>query len=212
MRITQLLPDAFRLEVPFEDIYTAVFVLRTESGYLLIDSATTEADVREHILPALSTLGLSTPPEALLLTHGHGDHAGGAPHLARIFPTTPILAHEEVPGLPCRLIADGELLSGRLRVLHLPGHTRRSVGFLDEKSNSLFSGDCLQLRGVSRYRNGIGHPDLYLQSIRRLQKIAPDRIFASHEYDPLGSVAQGGPEVARYLAECAAACPDPSSK
>lgn len=205
MKITQLLPDIWRLEVPFEDIYTAVFVLRTRQGCLLIDSATTDEDVEIHILPALASLGLSTSPRALLLTHGHGDHAGGARRLAQAFPEMQILAHEEVGELPLRRIEDNELLCGRLRVLHLPGHTRHCVGFLDEKTNSLFSGDCLQLHGVGRYRNGIGHPTLYKESLQRLSQLAPYRIFASHEYDPLGSVAQGHAAVEHYLAECASA-------
>lgn len=207
VQITRLLPDVFRLEIPFEDIYTAVFLLRTDEGDILIDAATTDRDAEEYILPALRSFEPAAIPRALLLTHGHGDHAGGAPRLAREFPHMSVFAHEEIKGLPCHTVADGELLFGRLRVLHLPGHTRRSVGYLDEKSDSLFSGDCLQLRGVGRYRNGVGYPDLYLQSIHLLSQLAPTRIFASHEYDPLGSVAQGSQEVTRYLEECVASCP-----
>ena len=49
----------FRLKVPFEDLYTSVFLLRTEQGNVLVDCATYASDVEDYIIPALKKMGLS---------------------------------------------------------------------------------------------------------------------------------------------------------
>ncbi len=66
----------------------------------------------------------------------------------------------------------------------------------------MLSGDCLQLDGVGEYRNGVGYLDLYKASIVRLKNMDIKRIVAAHEFDPLGSVAEGEEEVQVYLDEC----------
>ena len=43
--ITEIRPDIFRLTIPFEDIYTTVFFIRTAAGYLLFDTATYDSDI-----------------------------------------------------------------------------------------------------------------------------------------------------------------------
>ena len=202
MKITEPINGIFKIEVPFERIYTAVFAVRLAEGYLLIDCATTAEDVDTHILPALRELGFTDPPRALLLTHNHGDHAGGAERLLEHFPTMPIYAAEPPKSLPYLEIGEGDLLFDRLQVLHLPGHTRRSVGYLHLPSATLISGDCLQQRGVDKYVNGVRYPALYLQSISRLRTLPLRCILASHDYVPLGCSAVGAAEIAAYLDEC----------
>ena len=210
MRITEPVAGIVKFEVPFEDIYTAVFAVSVSEGYVLIDAATTAQDVDRHILPALRERGFSAPPAALLLTHAHGDHAGGAPRLHDRFPHMPILAGEPLRDLPTGQLTDGAVLLDTLQVLHLPGHSRRSLGFLHLPTDTLISGDCLQQRGVGRYRRGIGYPQDYLRSIARLRQLPLRCILASHDYDPLGSVAMGVQAVAQYLSQCEADCPQNS--
>ncbi|MDR2111238.1 MAG: MBL fold metallo-hydrolase [Spirochaetaceae bacterium] len=53
---------------------------------------------------------------------------------------------------PTRLLSEGDA-AGPFRVLHLPGHSPGSAGFLLEKEKLLFSGDTL-------FRAGIGRTDL----------------------------------------------------
>ena len=202
MKITQPLPNIYKLEVPFEGIYTAVFAVCTENGFVLIDCATTAEDVRVHILPALKGIGLVGAPRALLLTHPHGDHAGGAAELHRCFPEMPIYAAEPPKDLPCVYIEDGEPLPGNLQVLILPGHTPRSAGFLHLPTMALISGDCLQQKGVDKYTNGIRFPQLYLSSIARLRTLPLQHILASHDYVPLGCEAHGNEAISAYLDEC----------
>lgn len=68
----------YRLKIPFDDIYTSVFLLTTEKGNVFVDCGTIPTDVTEYILPSLSLLGISAESvKGLFLTHSHSDHAGG---------------------------------------------------------------------------------------------------------------------------------------
>ena len=73
----------YRLKVPFEDNYTAVFLVCTDNGDILIDSATTKNDAEKFIIPALERMGKS--PKFAICTHDHGDHAGGMPYVLAHF-------------------------------------------------------------------------------------------------------------------------------
>ena len=146
-------------------------------------------------------------PEALLLTHPHEDHAGGAKRLSEVFSGGRIFAPEEVKGVETETVKDGMRFLNRIETLALPGHTRSCVGYLDRRNATLISGDSLQLCGVSRYTNGIRYPDAYLRSIDALREREISCILASHEYVPLGSIAKGKDAVLHYLDECARVCP-----
>ena len=86
--------------------------------------------------------------------------------------------------------------------IYLPGHTEHSFGFFDISTKTLLSGDCLQLNGVGKYRNGIANMDLYISSVNKLKRMDINRIVAAHEYDPFGSTAEGKSSVLRYLNKC----------
>ena len=49
--------EIFRLRVPFEAIYTSVFLIKTPACEILVDCATTDKDVDQCIVPALKRLG-----------------------------------------------------------------------------------------------------------------------------------------------------------
>lgn len=194
----------YRVRVPFEDLTTTVYVAIYEQGVAIIDSATYARDADHYILPALSELDIASRQiKVLALTHAHADHSGGLSRLSELFPNAEIRALEQLPYPAYRSLADGDILLGGLQVLHLPGHTRKSVGYLDLRTKTLLSGDCLQLSGIGKYRNGIGYPELYLESIEKARSMDISRIVASHEYDPLGSLAEGKEAVKTYLDTCA---------
>ena len=204
MSLIQIAEGLFLLKVPFEDLYTSVFFVEGRDGLAVIDCATTPDDVDCHILPALNRM--KTVATHLLLTHSHGDHAGGASRLLQVCPNVICRAYEPMEFPKFRPLEDGELLLERLQVVPLFGHTLHSVGYLDRWTNTLISGDCLQLSGVGKYTNGIRYPELYLQSIETIKEMQPDRIIASHDYVPLGSIAEGKDAVVRYLDACAQIC------
>lgn len=204
MLTEQIAKGILRLKVPFEDLYTAVFFVECEDGVSVIDSATTSSDVDTVILPALREL--SVIPTRLLLTHSHGDHAGGAKRLLEHYPDMTVHTLEPL-SLPRFIpLCDGDTLGGTLQMIALLGHSKYSVGYLHMPTNTLLSGDCLQLAGVGKYVNGIRYPEPYLRSIERLKQMDIQRIVASHEYAPLGSTAEGREGVLAYLDECERIC------
>lgn len=196
--------NIYRLRVPFDSIYTSVFAVRTPDGDVLIDAATTPSDVRNCILPAAESLGLR--PRWLLLTHDHGDHAGGAPALTAHFPaltvglmgTTWATAH---PGIPTRLLHDGEVLANVLTVYALPGHAPDAMGVLDRRVGALICGDCVQVGGVGRHGTGLTDGAAYLRTLARIRSFPLSYLFPAHAYFPLGERAVGADEIAAYLDE-----------
>ncbi len=191
----------FRILIPFESVTTTVYVAVYEQGVAIIDSATYPTDVDTYILPALSEVGVDEAQvRYLLLTHDHGDHAGGIDRLRERLPRATVGAMFALPN--AKTLLDGELLLGGLQVVHLPGHTDTAAGFLDRRTGTLLSGDCLQLDGIDKYRNGVSDRDAYRASIEKLKRMDIRRIVAAHEYEPLGSVADGETAVEQYLDEC----------
>ncbi len=126
-------------------------------------------DEPDRIVHAVTQAQLK--PEAILLTHGHIDHANAAAALKERF-GCPVYIHPgdrdmvergESPVLwglvrnHCAIdneVADGEEIAvgeTRLSVLHAPGHTSGSVCYM--VGSLLFSGDVL-------FRGSIGRTDL----------------------------------------------------
>jgi glyoxylase-like metal-dependent hydrolase (beta-lactamase superfamily II) len=115
--------------------------------------------------------GLS--PEAIWLTHGHLDHAGGANRLARELGVAIIGPHADDQWLldripedwarygvhdseactPSRYLADGDrlTLSGHVfEVVHCPGHTPGHVAILHRGARLAFVGDLLFKGSIGR--------------------------------------------------------------
>ena len=184
-----------RLKVPFENIYTAVFLVKTTDGYMLIDAAAGQRDVEEIILPALRECVDTCDIKYLFCTHLHGDHGGGIrfllPHLENAKVSAVGSRAIELYGEDnVRLVRDGDELLGLLAV-HLPGHSHDACAIFDARTGTLISGDAVQLYGITRYGCGVGMPGEYKKSLLRLLEMPIETLVASHEYYPLGSIAKG---------------------
>ena len=232
-RFEEIRPGVFLLKVPFSGLWTGV-VLVTGEVNCLIDSAATADDVDAYILPALEKQGMTLSDiDWLLNTHSHGDHIGGharlmelaklnvaahassAPKVADPVPyaietRTKFPQHSPAPqcylqGVPVdRVMEDGDIIAGRLQVIHTPGHDDDCVCWYDLETKTLITGDSLQGNGTPA--QGVGfYKDLeaYLASVHRLQQLGAEHILCGHEYDKLGWSISGAENVARALQVCA---------
>jgi len=122
-------------------------------------------------------------PAALLLTHHHADHVGGAAELLRHWPGLPVFAPEdERIDVDCRRVGDGDSVDAgpwRFEALAVPGHTRSHVAF--HGHGLLFCGDTLFSLGCGRPFEG--SPGQLLASLERLAALPPaTRVCCGHEY------------------------------
>ena len=182
----------YRLRVPFEGIYTSVFLIEAERVRILVDCGTTAQDVEDVILPALKKMGCAPTDIAMLvLTHRHGDHAGGLEALLQHAPQLVV-------------VTDIRSLAKGVSTYPMPGHTTDSIGVLDVRTGTLISGDGLQGAGVDKYPCYTQSPAMYLETLQRIEK--DDRIDAilfSHAYEPWCSDrAEGREQVLDCIKKC----------
>ncbi len=140
---------------------------------------------------------------AVLLTHHHGDHAGGAQALAAAT-GAPIWAHAAtaaaLPGVAiARHLADGEVLEvgGRaLRAVHTPGHAVGHLCYRDEATAATIAGDMVAGLGTILIDPSGGHMATYLASLERMIAIGTGALLPAH-----GPVIADGPgKLREYIA------------
>jgi glyoxylase-like metal-dependent hydrolase (beta-lactamase superfamily II) len=168
-----------------------------ENSYIYYDDQAKEACVidpggeAERIAARAAEDGLEV--KYILLTHGHYDHIGGVSAL-KAATGAEVLAHEdEVPVLSNtrasyaahpleadRYLKDGDIItlgSGKLRVIHTPGHTAGSCCYYDPDNNLLFSGDTLFRESVGRHDFPTGDKAKLIDSIKTKLFALPDETW-----------------------------------
>ncbi len=200
----------FRLTLPYKDIFTSIFAVRTEEGVLIFDTATTPEDITERLLPFLEEKGISLASvKAVFISHSHRDHAGGLATLAPLVPQAKIFTRSKKLGeaFPLQSLKpeDGQMLPGDLQVVTIPGHSKDSAGILDTRTGTLISGDCLQLYGIfgsGAWGSNITLPSLHLEALEKLATLPIRRIYAAHDYHPQGWHFEGEEAVLEALENC----------
>jgi glyoxylase-like metal-dependent hydrolase (beta-lactamase superfamily II) len=162
----------------------------------LIDAGTGRP---EHLSALAEALGGATLAQ-VLVTHAHPDHADGCDSIAArwpraVFRKLPWPERDRLQGVSCESVSDDDLVdagTGRLRALHTPGHAPDHLCFFDEASRTLFSAD-LVIPGSSVVipASRGGSLAAYLDSLRRVLRLAPDRMLPAHGAaigDPVGAL------------------------
>jgi glyoxylase-like metal-dependent hydrolase (beta-lactamase superfamily II) len=153
----------------------------------LIDAGVGERQHLDGLATALTAQDARL--ESVLVTHGHADHAAGAPHIAAIHPAAVFRKHPwpqedprySVAWLP---LAEGDVVGSAddmLTALHPPGHSPDHLAFWHPPSRTIFSGDLVAL-GTSVMIHWSRGGDLaqYLASLERLLALDPLRLLPAH--------------------------------
>ena len=200
--------NIYRITTPYKDIFTTVYLLIAEKGAILFDAASFDADVDDVLVPALAELGVT--PQYVFISHNHRDHAGGLTRFAACYPETTIVSRspvlrEKYEGHPFLFPEEGTMLLDTYRVIPIVGHTQDSAALLDTRTNTLITGDCLQLWGIcgsEDWASNINFPTEHWQALNKLEKMPIAAIYTAHDYYPLNYFAVGEEAVARYIAAC----------
>lgn len=194
--------DIVRIHLQFDIIKTCVFLVKNVNDYTMIDCGLNEITTKEQLIPALKRLQIPLDSiKTLLVSHTHDDHVGGLTSLLPFIPQAKIFACRKYMETT-NFLSDG-LRFESLQAMHLPGHTLDSYGFLDLRTNSLISGDAIQLWGIGDFGVNAECPEDYLESHKKLLEMPIENIFSSHYYDFLGIRAIGEKESAEYIKESA---------
>jgi len=159
--------------------------------------------------PVLDAADAGLRPVALLLTHHHADHVGGAGAILDRFDIPCFAPVDERIPRASRRVGDGERvavpeLGLEFDVLEIPGHTRTHIAF--HGGGHLFCGDTLFSMGCGRLFEGT--PAQMLASLDRLAALPGDtRVCCTHEYT-LGNlkfataVEPGNSQLSLYRQQC----------
>ena len=147
-----------------------------ERELAIVDPGASGPDEQAYLLGHLGQLlALGGRVRAILLTHGHGDHAGAVARLRELY-NAPVLAHPD-SGAPCvdETLEEGAVLElegepgWRIRCLHTPGHHPGHLCFLEENTATLLCGDMIANPGSVVIAPAYGGDmAAYLASLERL--------------------------------------------
>jgi len=135
----------------------------------------------EVVADALQSLGLELA--ALLLTHHHPDHIGGAAAL-RSNASCPVFGPNDARmPMVTQACADGDVVRiegfPEITVWHVPGHTRTHLAY--RVADAIFVGDTLFGGGCGRVFEGEA-ADLHASLQRIARMPGATRVFCAHEY------------------------------
>jgi glyoxylase-like metal-dependent hydrolase (beta-lactamase superfamily II) len=184
--------------------HTNAYVLGNGELLIVDPGADDEAEVSRLLTMVEGLVREGARVKAVLLTHHHGDHVGGARAVKERL-KVPLWCHArtadrlEVPA--DRLLVDGEVLElagtppQRWRVLYTPGHARGHVCLVDERTRAAVVGDMVAGVGTIVIDPPEGDMGEYLRQLARLRDWPVTTLHPAH-----GSAIPDGPgKLQEYL-------------
>ena len=203
--------NIYRLTIPFFDVYTTVYVVKTDCGVLLFDVASYDDDVEDYILPFLKKLGIGENDlKYVFISHNHRDHSGGLKKLMEYFSEATVISKSQnlknqYQGYNVFMPEEGDTVLEDLRIVPIIGHTSDSCGIYDTRTKTLITGDCLQLYGLfgsGKWGANISYIKEHVEAIAKLRKMDIEHILTAHDYHPYGFSYQGKDAVEKALDAC----------
>lgn len=211
MNIQKINDNIYRTTLPYKDIFTTVYLLKTEKGVLLFDIGSYDEDIENYILPFLDELEITEDMiKYVFISHNHTDHSGGLSAFMKRFPNTIIVSRcsrlkKQYANYNVLVPDDNDCILDVLRIVTIPGHTEDSNAIYDTRTRKLISGDSLQLYGIygsGKWGSNIKFPKEHIAAIGKLQKMDIQHILTAHDYHPFGYSYEGKDEVLKALYAC----------
>jgi len=157
-----------------------------DGAAVLVEPATPYEDEQAAWLDWARGVGRSRRLEAIVLTHHHPDHVGGAEAFARAL-GVPIWAHHETARrleVPVeRHLDEGDVLvlgSERWEVLHTPGHAPGHLCFVERRLRVAVVGDMVASVGTILIDPIEGDLGRYMRELERLAGFELDLALPAH--------------------------------
>jgi glyoxylase-like metal-dependent hydrolase (beta-lactamase superfamily II)/8-oxo-dGTP pyrophosphatase MutT (NUDIX family) len=172
---------------------------------LIVDPGAAAVRQYARLLALVSGLkGEGRRPKAVVLTHHHSDHVGGAQAVAERL-NIPIWCHEwtaeRLRLKPGRTLKDGEVLTlagiptMSWKVLHTPGHAKGHLCLMHEGSRATLVGDMVAGIGTIVIDPPEGDMFEYMEQLKRLKEIPVGSLYPSHG----PAMADGPAKLQEYL-------------
>jgi glyoxylase-like metal-dependent hydrolase (beta-lactamase superfamily II) len=152
----------------------------------LVDAGTGEPRFLDALDEALAGATL----QQVIVTHGHVDHASGAPALAARHPRARFLKmpwpdRDRRYAIDWQPLADDQAITAgdtQLRAVYTPGHAPDHMCLWEPGSAQLFCGDLAMDSGSIYIPSAVKGGDLraYLQSLARVIALGPRRLLPAH--------------------------------
>jgi len=174
--------------------HTNAYLVGTDEVVLVEPASPYPDEVDRAVAWVESARSEGRRPRAILVTHHHPDHVGGATSLAERL-GLPLWGHPETAALLegqvtfDALLRDGDevVLAGRapggpltIRCLHTPGHAPGHLCFYLPATGAMIAGDMVAGVGTILIAPGDGNMGRYLASLRRMKAVGPDVLLPAH--------------------------------
>lgn len=190
--LTQLFDDVWYIG----SHHVGQYILRSAEGFMVIDTLNNAQEARTYSVPALSVLGVSAalPLMDILVSHGHGDHDGGALELKTTYNSKVTTGSADAAGkayAPVTVASDNfepvrMKMGGRDIILFsTPGHTPGSLSTIVTVKDNGKSVKAVIVGGSAMPGNKAA-ADNYLYSVERTYTLAKaEGVTASMQNHPV---------------------------